>query len=248
MSSISRSSRSWIPPSRNRPTSSSSFRPRIALPARRSRSRIGRSGGAPGQSRLDSIEDRSHGFLEPAEKAVPQRDGKQERSIPGSDLRPELRRRAGDERGPLVERREPVVTPRDDPLGEDHQRATRLDQQLDCGLDRCAVEPFPVDAERPHPPQEPGLEPAAHEQMPARHHVDRRSRLGPEHADDHRVARTAMVRRDARMLARSRTAARRGARFTSSTRSIPQTLERYGRKKGRNTVGQNVQRTGGTNL
>ena len=106
----------------------------------------------PGKTRLDPIEDGRGALFEPAQKAVPQRDRYEQGACSRLGLRALLRGGMGDECRPFIERTEPVVGARDDPLRKDHERPARFDQQIDGGLDGRAIEPLPVHAERTEPP------------------------------------------------------------------------------------------------
>ena len=200
----------------------------------------------PGQSGLDPVEHGRNAFLEPTQEAVAERDREEQRPRPRLVLGAMLRGGMGDEGRPIIECAETVVGAGDDPLGEDDERPARFGQQLDGGPDGRAIEPLPVDAERADPPQEPRLAPPAHEQVPARHRVERGARLGPEHRDHRRVARPAVIGGEQHAGA-CRSADRSDSMPTISTVVTPQIFARNGRSSGRNTAGQNPQRTGGTN-
>jgi len=66
-------------------------------------------------------------------------------------------------------------------------------QDLDRALQRFTVHALTVNAEHADALQDPALQRAFHEQVPARHHVNRRADRQPQRDQDHRIARPAVV-------------------------------------------------------
>ena len=148
----------------------------------------------PRQSPFDVFEHRVDRRFEAAEKEIPNRHRVQH-DLAQRLLRPLLRRVPRDERRAIHQVIEMVVRSRDHAFREQDEGALRLHQNPDRTLQGLAIHAFAVHAEDADVLQQPPLEAALHEEMPARHDVDRCADGEPEMRDHHRVARAAVVRR-----------------------------------------------------
>ena len=115
--------------------------------------------------------------------------------MPGALLGPLLRGIARDEDRSIHQMIETVVRARDDTLWKKYEGAARIYQYLNRAFQRVAIHPFAIHAENPRVLKHPLLKPTLHEEMPARHDVNGRAHGKPERIQHHRIARSAMVRR-----------------------------------------------------
>ena len=104
-------------------------------------------------------------------------------------------RGAGHDRRAFHEMIQAIIMPRKDAFRKQQQRSPGRRQQSDGIFQAFPVQAFPVDAEHAEARQEPGVEPALHEHMPARHDIEQAVHLSGQQADDKGVARPGMIGR-----------------------------------------------------
>ena len=122
-------------------------------------------------------------------------------------------------------------------------------EQLDRRVDRLPIDPFAIDAEAPHRPNRPAIQPAVLKQMPARHHMKMARRFDRQPAHRQRIGRARMIGRDQNRMSRRERCPQpldmpdlmRDDAFV-----LPQVIV-VNRESSRKKAGQNVPRYGGKN-
>ena len=78
----------------------------------------------------------------------------------------------GDGRNPFHQRAQQIIGPGDCSFRKDHQGPVPIFENFHGKLQGGSIDPFPVDAEGPHRPDQKSLNRPFHEQMPAGHNVE----------------------------------------------------------------------------